>query len=61
LPDIQEQCRNLWEKVGESYIDKVISNDEKLKEKMNFVLEMGQPKHYPEKGLKYLMLKLNEL
>jgi len=25
LPDIQEQCRNLWEKVGESYIDKALA------------------------------------
>jgi hypothetical protein len=51
LPETQQECRELWDKVGNVYIEKLITQDERLKEKMDFVIESGQPKHYPSKGM----------
>ena len=56
VPETQSRCRQLWEKIGDEFIEKLIKNDEQLKEKMNFVVEAGQPKHYPIFG-KYFQMR----
>jgi hypothetical protein len=50
LPETQSRCRELWSNVGDDFIEKSIKNDEKLKEKMDMVVELGQPKHFPAYG-----------
>lgn len=47
LSETQETCRKLWDQVGQAYIEKLTSNDERLKEKMDFAEDIGKPKHYP--------------